>query len=116
MAASALQKRLEEVKERSSNIAARARTRAVEEAKKQKHTLIAAGSGYLIGMAEKKGMDLPTIDGFDHKLVYGGAALAAAYFIKDRGTQQIAQSVADGLLTVCAYEQGKGTSLLKSGS
>ena len=116
MASSVMARRVEELKERSQGIAARARAKAIEQAKAQKHTLIAAGSGYLIGRAESKGVDLPTIDGIDPKLVYGGAAFIGALVIKDKMTQQIAQSVADGLLTVCAYQQGKGQALFRSGS
>jgi hypothetical protein len=116
MATGALARRLEEVQEATKSRLARARQVAMQQANAQKHTLIACAAGYGIGMAEKKGVQLPTAEGISPALLYGGLALGAAYMIKDKGAQQIAQSAADGLLSICAYKQGKGEAIIGEGS
>ena len=91
---------------------ARARAKAKSLAQSQQHTAIAVGAAYLIGEAEKRGLDLPTVRGIDPKLIYGMAAMGAGFLIRDPKVRAIGQSVGDGLLSIVAYNQGKGLSPL----
>lgn len=93
--------------ERARSLAKRARDKAGAVAKAQQHTLIAAGTAYGIGMAEKRGMNLPAPEGVDPKLLYGAVALGFGYMAKGQQLRRIGQSVGDGLLSIVAYEWGK---------
>lgn len=109
MASTALA-RVREMQEKHSATLARARAKAAAAVKAQQHTVIAAGAAYAIGAAEKRGTELPTIEGVDPKLVYGAGALLAGFLIKDQKMRAIAQSVGDGLVSIVAYNQGRGVS------
>lgn len=111
MASTALS-RVKEMQEKHGAMMQRARAKATAAVKAQQHTMIAATAAYAIGAAEKRGTELPTIEGVDPKLVYGGAALAAGFLIKDQKMRAIAQSVGDGLISIVAYNQGRGVSPL----
>jgi len=112
MATSNAMKKVEEIKENHAAMLARARQKAAQAANAQKHTLIAVGAAFVIGEAEKRGMQLPTVTGVDPKLLYGVAALGAGFLLKDKTARQIGQSVGDGLLSIVAYNQGRGISAL----
>lgn len=106
--ASKMEKRVE----RAAALAKTMRERAKQAARAQQHTLVAVGSAYAIGAAEKRQMELPSIDGVDPKLLYGAAALAVGFVVKDQQFRRIGQSVGDGLLSIVAYNQGKGISAI----
>lgn len=76
-------------------------------ARSQEHTIGAAATGWVLGFGERKGWDFPTLGNVDHKLVYAGAALAAAYSIRNARIKRIASSIADGLVSVYLYDAGK---------
>ena len=78
MASTALA-RVKEMQEKHSATLARARAKATAAVKAQQHTVIAATAAYAIGAAEKRGTELPTIEGVDPKLVYGAGALLAGF-------------------------------------
>jgi hypothetical protein len=104
--------RMKDLQERHGATMARARAKAQAAVKAQQHTVIAAGAAYALGAAEKRGTELPTIEGVDPKLVYGATALLAGFMIKDQKMRAIAQSVGDGLISIVAYNQGRGVSPL----
>ena len=87
--------------------AARARrARAVVDARK--HTLTAVGSSFALGWAEGQGWDLPNIPGFSPAATIGVLAYVAAEArIGGADMTRIAQSVADGHLSIAAHEMGK---------
>lgn len=105
--ASAITKRVEDMREKHAATLARARAKAKDMARATNHTMLAAASSYAIGAAEKRAIALPTVRNLDPKLLYGGIALAAAYLVRDAQTRAIAQSVGDGLVSVVAYNQAK---------
>lgn len=109
--ATALKTRLESAIASRQNTLARARAKAKDIALKQQHTLGAVLTGFAFGAAEKNAMALPTFGGIDPKLLYGGAALIAAYMLRGQpAMRRILSCVADGALPVVAYNQGKGIS------
>lgn len=100
-----------------STYRARAASVARETVSRQQHTLFAVGSGFLIGFAEQKGWKIPTVVGMHPAALYGLGALVAAYYIKNRQGRRVAESAADGLLTVASYIGGsRGVNALFSGA
>lgn len=85
---------------------ARARSVARATAEKQQHTIVAVGTAFGIGWAESQKFRLPTFAGVHPSALYGGLALLGAYFIRDKQFKRIAESVADGLLSVAAHLAG----------
>ena len=85
----------------------KARTVAISAAQRQQHTLVAVGSAYGLGWAEKSKFKLPTIPNVAPEVVYGSGSLVAAYFLKNKQGQRIAQSMADGMLSVALYKAGR---------
>lgn len=112
----ALQKKVDEIKEKHGAALARSREKAKQIAMAQRHTLIASAVAYGAGAAEQRGVNLPTIKNVDPKLLYGAGALALAMVVKSPETRRIAQSVGDGLLAICAYNQARGISVLGTGA
>ena len=110
--ASALAKRLDQEQQRRSAMLARARQKAKVLAASQQHSAIAFGASYLIGMAEKRGLALPSVGGVDPKLLYAVGALGLGFVVRDAKMRAIAQSVGDGLGSIVAYQQGRGISPL----
>lgn len=98
--------------ERAKGLAKRARDKAKQVTIAQQHTLIAAGSAYAIGAAEKRNMELPSVEGVDPKLLYGAVALLIGFMAKDQNLRRIGQSTGDGLLSIVAYNQAKGISAI----
>lgn len=112
----AITKKIEELKEKHSATLSRTRERAQAAAKAQQHTLTALAASYTIGAMEKRGVNLPTVKNIDAKLVYGVAALAMGFMVKDAKQRAIAQSVGDGLLSIVAYNQARGQSAFSAGA
>ena len=80
--------------------------RAAVEARQ--HTGWAVGTSFALGWAEGQGWDLPNIPGFSPAATLGVLAYVAAES-KIGGSQltKIAQSMADGHLSVAAHQFGK---------
>jgi hypothetical protein len=100
--------KMERLEQAKKTALARARNTAKAIATQQQHTLIAVGSAYAIGAMEHRNIDLPTIKKVDAKLLYGVAALAAGFMLRDKKLRAVAQSMGDGLLSIVAYNQAKG--------
>lgn len=93
--------------ERRKNAMANARTAARKAAEAQQHTLVALGASYGLGYAKQKGFQLPTFGGLSQPLLYGATALLSSFVIRDRAFKRVAESMADGLLSVAAFEAGR---------
>lgn len=83
------------------------RAKARSAAQKQQHTLIAIALSFGVGYAGSQKWNLPSFAGVHPAALYGTISLLAAYFIKDAQFKRIAESAADGLLSVGAYVAGK---------
>lgn len=84
----------------------RARARAGAVAKSRQHSLVATGTAGLLGYAEGKGMKLPTVGELAPPATYGLAALAVTFLPVGPKAKQMAQSMADGMLSVAAHSYG----------
>lgn len=84
------------------------RRRIAAEVEKREHTFTAFLVAGAVGMYEAKyHTPIPgTMGNLDGTLVLGGAALIASEYIGGRGAR-IAQSVADGLLSIASYKYAK---------
>lgn len=90
----------------AQNAARARRVRAAVDARK--HTFTAVGSSFALGWAEGQGWDLPNIPGFSPAATIGVVAyLAAEAKVGGSDFTRIAQSVADGHLSIAAHEFGK---------
>lgn len=85
----------------------RVRTAAKRAAEQQQHTIVAIALAFGVGYAGNQKWNLPSFAGIHPSALYGTIALLAAYFVKDRKFKRIAESAADGLLSVGAYVAGK---------
>lgn len=86
---------------------ARVRSATRAAADKQQHTLIAIALAFGVGYAGSQKWKLPSFAGIHPAALYGTISLLAAYFIKDKQFKRIAESAADGMLSVGAYVAGK---------
>lgn len=73
----------------------------------EKHTLTAVGSTLVLGYAESKGVSLPKFG----PLSTAGTLGLAAWLIGRMTKNKTVEHVATGLLSVQAYEFGKGASM-----
>jgi hypothetical protein len=107
MAAALTKSPSEQLKHARAHIA-RTREATKRVAKEFTHTAVSSASSYTIGYLEAKGVQLPTVAKQDPKMVYGLGA-AAATFMLPAGSKarQYAQSFADGMLAVVAYDAGR---------
>lgn len=82
------------------------RRRIAHEVQQRQHTAAATFAAGLVGVYEAKNGPLPGIAGLDGTIVYGfGSLLAADYLGGNAG--RIAQSVADGLLSIGVYKYAR---------
>jgi hypothetical protein len=89
------------------------RRRIAMEVQQREHTAAACIVAGLVGVYEARNhASLPGVFGIDGAVVFGAASLLAGEYIGGRGGR-IAQSVADGLLSVGSYKYAKAFS--KSG-
>lgn len=73
---------------------------ALRAADSEKHTLAALGTAAALGIARRKGYELPTIGGMPAALTVGLGAWAFGKFSKNR----VAQHIATGALSVAVYD------------
>jgi hypothetical protein len=99
--------KMQKIAERRAKYMANARSAARKAAQQQQHTLVALGSAYGLGWARAKKFDLPSFGGLSEPLLYGTGALMLSYFIKDKAFKRVSESLADGLLSVAAYQAGE---------
>ncbi len=100
--------KIEKFQERARRVGVRTRQKAKEQAKEQQGLVVAGGSGFGIGFAERQGFALPTIDKFDPIALYAGLSFVGALFIKDRTIKDILKSTTIGLTSVALYKAGRG--------
>lgn len=98
------QAELERMKATKTNAIKRIKSKA----EKITHTVVAAGTGYVVGAADAKGKNpLPDMFGLDAKLVWGIAAHALATSVTGKMADGAA-AVGDGLVISYAYCEGAG--------
>lgn len=103
MASTALAK----LKEKHADSLSRARRRAQDAVAARQHTVVAVGSAFAVGWAEKSGLTIPTIPGFDPSTTIGLLAYVGAESrIGGAKMSKTLQSIADGQLSITAYKLG----------
>lgn len=107
MAKKAALAKIQQIETRRLAAAARARKVAKAAWDTQQHTLLAGGAALGIGMAESRGMNLPTIDSVDPSVLYAALAFGMSVFIKNKMVKRLAEGATDGLLGVAAYKAGR---------
>jgi len=81
-----------------------AKRKAAEVAARNTHTMLAVGSAAAVGLAESQGFALPKIGDIEFTDMAGIAALILANMgVGGAQTKRMAQSVADGMLSISAY-------------
>lgn len=91
---------------KAKELARRSRSRAAVEIAKREHTMYSITAASILGVAEAKGHNLPSVLGLDGTIVVGTAALLLADSAGG-STGRILQSLADGLLAIGAYKMGR---------
>lgn len=98
---------LARLREKHADSLARGRRRAKELVEARQHTVVAVASAFGVGWAEKSGVNIPTIPGFDVTTTIGLLAYVGAETkLGGRQLTKTLQSVADGQLSVSAYKLG----------
>lgn len=80
-----------------------AKRKATEVAQRNTHTMFAVGSAAAVGLAESQGFALPKIGDIEFTDMAGIGALILANMNVGAQTKKMAQSVADGMLSISAY-------------
>lgn len=93
--------------EKAKNTLQSVRTRGKAELSKRVHTMTAMTACGAVGYYEGAGNELPAPGAMDGKFFWGCVALGVAEFAGNGKGAQIAQSTADGLLSVSSYQMGK---------
>jgi len=91
-------------KRRAAGLARRGYSAAASAAKAEKHTFAAVGAAAVLGYLQKTGVSLPKVDALGASGTYGMIAWAAGRYMKS----QVLGHVATGLLSVAAYQFGRG--------
>lgn len=107
MAKKAALAKIQKMETRRLAAAARARKVAKAAWDTQQHSLLAGGAALGMGMAESRGMNLPTIDSVDPSVLYAALAFGLSIFIKNKTVKRLAEGTTDGLLGVAAYKAGR---------
>lgn len=93
-----------------TNRLSRIRDKAEKDAGRVQQTAFSAGATFVLGMlearAEAEHRAMATFMGLDHKLVYGGIALAVGMFASGK-VSEVGHDVAQGILDVYAYNLGR---------
>lgn len=81
-----------------------AKRKAAEVAARNTHTMIAVGAAAAVGLAESQGFALPKVGDIEFTDMAGiGALVIANMGVGGAQTKRMAQSVADGMLSISAY-------------
>jgi len=91
---------------KARELARRSRHRAAMEISKREHTMYSTLAAAILGIAEGKGHNLPSVFGLDGTIVAGTAAVLLSDSASG-GTQRLLQSFGDGMLAIGAYKMGR---------
>jgi len=91
---------------KARELARNSRRRAAAEILKREHTMYSTLSAAILGIAEGKGHNLPSVFGLDGTIVAGTAAVLLADTASG-GMSRILQSFGDGMLAIGAYKMGR---------
>jgi hypothetical protein len=91
---------------KAKDLARRSRMRAAHEIAKREHTMYSTLAAAVLGIAEAKGHNLPSVFGLDGTIVAGTAALLLSEH-SSSSTGRMLQSFADGMLAIGAYKMGR---------
>ena len=91
---------------KARDLARRSRVRATHEIAKREHTMYSTLAAAILGVAEARGHNLPSVFGLDGTIVAGTAALLLADNA-GAGTARLLQSFGDGMLAIGAYKMGR---------